>query len=616
MADADRVALLEPSMTDFIKLSLNFSGDEQALTCQAVAKGRELRFVGLERAPKRSMARRLGEGTYVLKVASVWEEAPSWGVALTVRDTDHELHSFYLEVTRESTQLEWLRYVEAAVRYRQLKSAFVSPSKIIISELVGQGAYGSVYRGDFDGTVVAVKRLKLFEEDPVAKIEAINEAVILHQLRHPCLTQFHGLTAEQSTDCTLVDMVIEFCPQGTLGAYLKGPIRGLDLESSQAMLVNTAYQIFSGLAYLHSQDIIHRDLKPDNCLLTADFSVKICDLGQARVIGSTAARSKMTANARGTLLWRAPEMSSTPDARGKYSRSAHYSTPVDVYSAAIIVWQLHTHQEPYADIPSLFEIETGVQDGNLRPLLPPETPVRLEQLISQAWDGNPRARPSAAECAVRVASDKLLEPEPPLDDETSELRRHIEQNERSFAQLKLDAQQRRSTWQRASIRPSSRTGMPFDGRELSPVTIADDSESKQQLLRAVAGRAQERITLTPEGSSNAVLSLSEDDLHDLPLLGYLLRNPTFGIITRRKSVFGGGECFRGSDLVKWVQQLFATLSLSNERVVAVCKQLHAVQFFHHSISSLGFSKTCFFYFYQGDYHDVLVACERKRIYAV
>ena len=34
MADAALVALLEPSMTDFVKLSLNFSGDAEALTCQ------------------------------------------------------------------------------------------------------------------------------------------------------------------------------------------------------------------------------------------------------------------------------------------------------------------------------------------------------------------------------------------------------------------------------------------------------------------------------------------------------------------------------------------------------------------------------------------------------
>ena len=34
---------------------------------QAVAKGRKLRFVGLEHAPKRSLAKRLAAASYVLK---------------------------------------------------------------------------------------------------------------------------------------------------------------------------------------------------------------------------------------------------------------------------------------------------------------------------------------------------------------------------------------------------------------------------------------------------------------------------------------------------------------------------------------------------------------------
>ena len=113
-------------------------------------------------------------------VASVWEEAPSWGVALTVRSDAHELHSFYLEVTRESTQLEWLRYVEAAVRYRQLKLAFVSPSSIVISDLVGQGAYGSVYRGSFNGAVVAVKRLKVDSRESGIVAACMHAAFDLH----------------------------------------------------------------------------------------------------------------------------------------------------------------------------------------------------------------------------------------------------------------------------------------------------------------------------------------------------------------------------------------------------------------------------------------------------
>eukprot|EP00730_Choanoeca_flexa_P012651 TRINITY_DN4481_c0_g1_i2.p1 TRINITY_DN4481_c0_g1~~TRINITY_DN4481_c0_g1_i2.p1 ORF type:complete len:613 (+),score=119.19 TRINITY_DN4481_c0_g1_i2:112-1950(+) len=611
MDDAAKLEFLEPSMLDFVKVCANVSGSDNALNCQAKATGRNLVFTGLQNAPKRSLAKQLSESLYVLKAASVWEQAPTWGVALSVRDQQHTLVSLYLEVTRESSQLEWLRYVEAAVRFRQLKSAFVTPSKILISEQVGQGAYGSVFRGSFEGNSVAVKRLKLIDDDPIGKIEAINEAVILHQLYHPCLTQFYGLTVEPSEGCILVDIVIEFCSNGTLSDYLSQPLDNHDSASFRDGFVNMAYQIFSGLAYLHAQDILHRDLKPDNCLLTSEHNIKICDLGQAREVAYQS--SKMTANARGTLLWRAPEMSTLPDAKGKYSRAAHYSTPVDVYSAAIILWQLWTHQMPYEDIVSTFELENGVQNGTLRPPLADDVPPRLRGLIEDAWNGNPRTRPSAAECAVRIASDRLFDQAPPDAAELDELDQSINSNERSFAQLKLDAQQRRSTWQLASIKPGSRQSLPFGGRVLSPTTVADDEEHKEQLLRAVAERASARMAIDDDGKST--LMFEAYDYTDLPLLGYLMRNPTFGVPLRRKAIFGGAECFRGNELLKWLQQTFAAHSISSEQAMTVATQLHACQFFHHTIASLGFSKTCYFFFYNGDYHDVIVACERKRLMA-
>ena len=41
------------------------------------------------------------------------------------------------------------------------------------------------------------------------------------------------------------------------------------------------YQIFRGLAYIHSQGICHRDIKPNNLLFNPETGVlKICDFGR------------------------------------------------------------------------------------------------------------------------------------------------------------------------------------------------------------------------------------------------------------------------------------------------------------------------------------------------
>ena len=41
--------------------------------------------------------------------------------------------------------------------------------------------------------------------------------------------------------------------------------------------------IVAGVSYLHEQLVVHRDLKLENCLLTSDGHVKLCDFGFSHV---------------------------------------------------------------------------------------------------------------------------------------------------------------------------------------------------------------------------------------------------------------------------------------------------------------------------------------------
>ena len=44
-----------------------------------------------------------------------------------------------------------------------------------------------------------------------------------------------------------------------------------------------AYQMFRGLAYLHSVGICHRDIKPQNMLIDPELQIlKLCDFGSAK----------------------------------------------------------------------------------------------------------------------------------------------------------------------------------------------------------------------------------------------------------------------------------------------------------------------------------------------
>lgn len=68
------------------------------------------------------------------------------------------------------------------------------------------------------------------------------------------------------------------------------------------------YQIILGLSYLHSSKLIHRDLKPSNILVNSDCSLKICDFGLIRFLGSDIVNFNTLTEGVATRWYRAPEV--------------------------------------------------------------------------------------------------------------------------------------------------------------------------------------------------------------------------------------------------------------------------------------------------------------------
>ena len=95
----------------------------------------------------------------------------------------------------------------------------------------------------------------------------------------------------------------------------------------------------------------------------------------------------------GTYRWMAPEV----------IRHESYSEKADVYSFAIVLWQLVTRDDPLADLSAL-QAAAAVALERIRPSWPHGTPPALMELVQACWHEDPDQRPSFDEiCQERVA---------------------------------------------------------------------------------------------------------------------------------------------------------------------------------------------------------------------
>eukprot|EP00965_Chrysotila_dentata_P201926 6180825-Pleurochrysis_carterae.AAC.4 len=130
-----------------------------------------------------------------------------------------------------------------------------------------------VYRGRYEQTSVAVKRLKFQHLNQELMTKFNQELTILSRVRHRNVVRFVGAVVEQPNLC----VVMEFMEGGTLYDLIHKNNVALELPQ----LLQIALDVAQGCNYLHRQKpiIIHRDLKSQNILMTPSGLAKIADFG-------------------------------------------------------------------------------------------------------------------------------------------------------------------------------------------------------------------------------------------------------------------------------------------------------------------------------------------------
>ena len=285
----------------------------------------------------------------------------------------------------------------------QLYNSFVGvkklpAGKITIEKYLAAGAFGKVFRGQWDTKPIALKQIDL--RHAARKLELTSEEVTeamqwevarLATVNHPNLVQFYGLYQDGNEGYTY--MVMEFCEGGTL----QDKLGKIDVPWSQRW--QWALQISEALVYLHQEGVLHRDLKAENILLDSQGRAKLADLGVAQVDALLQeTEASVVATGFQDKRFIAPE---------NVRNETVSSKATDVYALGLVLWQLVTSQEPKnLGRENYLHYQNQWQAGNRveREAIPDNCPKGIKQLILECWEHEPAKRPMAQEVIAKLAA--------------------------------------------------------------------------------------------------------------------------------------------------------------------------------------------------------------------
>jgi len=330
----------------------------------------------------------------------------------------------------------------------------VSWQELTDVHFLANGGFCTIYKAKFKHIPVVIKKVK----DNDAEIDRVaaggdleNETHLLMKLKHENILDIYGAGTVPERF-----IILEKLDGGSIHQMRGG---GTDevfkrrKAFSHLEVLEYARQFAAALKYLHEDAIpgfitLHRDLKPGNVgfKMKPDGSLilKLMDFGLAKSIprGENEHQVYEMSGETGSVRYMAPEV----------HRSAPYNEKADIYSYAMVVWEMVTLRKPF-DGMDASEFADRVIRGRQRPPINKKWDEGFSQLLALAWDHDPRQRPSAAVLMERL--DALIAVE----------KLHQQNNLRNDSPRLLSSKSRRNSHRPASARAVS----PLESKSLSPV---------------------------------------------------------------------------------------------------------------------------------------------------
>ena len=192
--------------------------------------------------------------------------------------------------------------------------------------------------------------------------------------------------------------VMEYVAGTPLAEYVADGAR-LD----DALVVDLATQLASGLSAAHKLNVVHRDLKPENVLLLPREDgrrlVKILDFGIAKVLEDSLLTGLTSSGvALGTPAYVAPEQ-----LPGRIDR---IGPTTDLYALGVIMYRLLTGRLPYWG-DTIERMAAGLAREEVLPLTYSRPDLRgstINGLVEALLEVEPERRPGSAVEVVRALS--------------------------------------------------------------------------------------------------------------------------------------------------------------------------------------------------------------------
>lgn len=245
--------------------------------------------------------------------------------------------------------------------------------EFVIKEKLGEGGAGTVFLA-YQRSLDRDCALKILHDDIEGTNPLLKEARLAAKLNHPNIVQCYAV----NTDNNLCYYAMEYVNGKTLKSVLKKnwkltPLKALGIVIKVAEALNYAWK---------ENRITHHDIKPENIMINDDGTVKLADMGLARL------ELEHSHHDDDNCLQGTPEYICPEEIKGD---------PVDyrgdIYSLGVVLFQAVTGNLPFQEKDTIKLLKKHLEEDPPEPnTYTPSLPGEFNSLIMKMLEKDPEQR--------------------------------------------------------------------------------------------------------------------------------------------------------------------------------------------------------------------------------